>query len=210
MNQKRRNNPFKHEFINLISGLLIASIFFVLFLTILVVKRKIYPSQIIYYEGIWIIIIMTILGIGISFLKDFLTSRPNAFVSHIILGVLLGATGSYAFHITLPTLLDRSISMFVLSSLHANNLNVPELQCNFVEQFIVKSKAIEKRVKEQVVIGNIAIEDGRMQITDRGRALTSSWIRLADIFSVSKDFVEVKPRTNCDLLDSNSSSGGAY
>ena len=63
---------------------------------------------------------MAIFGNGISFLKDFLTSRPNAFVSHIILGVLLGATGSYAsFHITLPTLLDRSISMFVLSSLHA-------------------------------------------------------------------------------------------
>ena len=74
-----------------------------------------------------------------------------------------------------------------------------ELRCNFVEQFVVKSKAIEKRVKEQVVIGNIAIEDGRMRITDRGRALTSSWIRLADIFSVSKDFVEVEHRTNCKL-----------
>ncbi len=203
MNAQNQNTTLKSEVLNLLKGLLVAGIFFIVFVATLIIKRKIYPAPIIYYEGIWIIVIMTALVVGGGLLLARLISSSKTFASYIILGVLLGAAGSYAFHITIPTLLDRSISMFILALLDSNNLTMSEIQCNFVKQFVVKSKAIEKRVKEQVATGNIRVEYGRLQITDQGKTLTSSWLGLADAFSVTKDFVEVKPSAECSSPDSN-------
>ena len=203
MNAQNQNTTLKSEVLNLLKGLLIAVIFFIGFLATLIIKRKIYPAPIIYYEGIWIIVIITVCLVGLGLLLAWLTSKPKMFASYIVLGIFLGAAGSYAFHITIPTLLDRSISMFILALLDSSNLTMAEIQCNFVKQFVVKSKAIEKRVKEQVATENIRIEDGRLQITDQGKVLTSLWLRSADVFSITKDFVEVKPDAECSSPDSN-------
>ena len=203
MNAQNQNTTLKSEVLNLLKGLLVAVIFFIVFLATLIIKRKIYPAPIIYYEGIWIIVIMTALVVGGGLLLALLTSSSRTFASYIILGVFVGAAGSYAFHITIPTLLDRSISMFILALLDSSDLTMSEIQCNFVKQFVIKNKAIEKRVREQVATGNIRVEDGRLQITDQGKTLTSSWLGLADAFSVTKDFVEVKPDAECSSPDSN-------
>ena len=203
MNMQNQDTTLKSETLNLLKGLLVAVIFSIGFLVALIIKRKIEPAPIIYYEGIWIIVIMIALLIASSLLLAWLTSNSRTFASYIILGVLLGAAGSYAFHITIPTLLDRSISMFILALLDSNNLTMSEIQCNFVKQFVVESKAIEKRVKEQVATGNIYVKDGRLQITEQGKTLTSSWLGLADTFSVAKDFVEVKPDARCNSPDSD-------
>jgi len=203
MNMQNQDTTLKSEIFDLLKGLLVAVIFFIGFLVALIIKRKIEPAPIIYYEGIWIIVIMIALLIASSLLLAWLTSNSRTFASYIILGVLLGAAGSYAFHITIPTLLDRSISMFILALLDSNNLTMSEIQCNFVKQFVVESKAIEKRVKEQVATGNIYVKDGRLQITEQGKTLTSSWLGLADTFSVAKDFVEVKPDARCNSPDSD-------
>lgn len=203
MNTQNRDTTLKNEVLNLLKGLLVAIIFFIVFLAALIIKRKIEPAPIIYYEGIWIIVIMIALLVGSGLLFAWLTSSSKTFASYIILGVLLGAAGSYAFHITIPTLLDRSISMFILALLDSNNLTMSEIQCNFVKQFVVKNEAIEKRVKEQIATENIRVEDGRLQITEQGKALTSSWLGLTDAFSVTKDFVEVKPDAQCSSPDSN-------
>jgi hypothetical protein len=198
MNHNIKNKRLKYETFNIIKGLFVALTFFVLFLVIFISKRKIYPSHIIFYEGVLIIFVMNVFVILAILFMRLLTYRLNCFVSYIILGVFLGSNISYAFHITFPSLIDRSISIFTLSLLHSNNLNMSEIQCNFMEHFVTKNKAIEKRVKEQVTSGNIIISNTGMQITDRGKALTSAWIRLADIFSVSKDFVEVRPSPTCE------------
>ena len=201
--QKQNTTTLKDEVLNLLKGLLVAVIFFIIFLIALVIKRKLYPAPIIYYEGIWIIMTMIALIIGSGLSLALLTSNSKTFASYIILGVFIGAAGSYAFHITLPTLLDRSISMFILALLDSSDLTMPEVQCNFIRQFIIKDKAIEKRVGEQIATGNLRIEDGRLQITNQGKILTSSWLNLADVFSVTKDFVKVKPNAECSSLDSN-------
>ncbi len=203
MHTQNQNTTLKGEVLNLLKGLLVAVIFFIIFLIALIIKRKLYPAPIIYYEGIWIIIIMVALVIGSGLLFALLTSNSKTFASYIILGVFVGATGSYAFHITLPTLLDRSISMFILALLDSSDLTMSEVQCNFIRQFVIKDKAIEKRVGEQIATGNLRVEDGHLQITDQGRILTSSWLSLADAFSVTKDFVKVKPSAECSSLDSN-------
>ncbi|MFO1429593.1 MAG: hypothetical protein U1F76_05545 [Candidatus Competibacteraceae bacterium] len=206
MNSENQKNFLKSEILNLVKGLVVASIFFIVFVLILIVKRKIYPSPIIYFEGILIIVFMTILAIGFSFLIGAVTAKSKAFSSYIILGVLLGAVGSYAFHITLPTTLDRSISVFMLSLLRSKDLNVPEIQCNFVKQFVIDSKGIDRRVKEQLVTGNIIENNERFHITDRGKGLVSLWIQLVDIFSVRKDFSDVKPsNVECNFSSSNDS-----
>ena len=203
MNAQHQNTTLKSEVLNLLKGLLVAGIFFIIFVATLIIKRKIYPASIVYYEGIWIIVIMIALVVGGGLLLTLLTSSSRTFASYIILGVFVGAAGSYAFHITLPTLLDRSISMFILALLDSSDLTMSEVQCNFIKQFVIKDKAIEKRVGEQVATGNLRVEDGRLQITDQGRILTSSWSSLADAFSVTKDFVKVKPSAECSSLDSN-------
>jgi hypothetical protein len=176
----------------------VAIVFVVVFLFALVAKRKIHAAPIIFYEGIGIIAVLGAVAIAAAFLLDLRRPKSQAFSSHVLSGIFLGMVTAYAFHITLPSLLDRSISMFVLSLLRETSLSPAEVQCNFVEQFVIDSGALDKRVKEQVATGNIQAQGGQLSMTSRGRFMDSSWIFMADAFAVRKDFVEVRPAPQCD------------
>jgi hypothetical protein len=186
------------ELRKLLRGLLATVVFGVAFVVVLVLKRKIHASTIIFYEGISIISALGVCAVLVLVAHDRLRPGSKQLTSHTVMGILLGMAVSYSFHITFPSLLDRSISMFVLSLLREKPLTPAEVQCNFVQQFVVKSGALDKRVKEQIATGNIDERDGRLQMTRRGRMMNSSWIEMTDAFSIRNDFVEVQPVAKCE------------
>jgi hypothetical protein len=197
----------REELKKLVRGVLVAVAFALTFTVVLFAKRKIHASPIIFYEGIEIIAVLGVFGVLVLIALDRRRSGSRWLTSHAVMGILLGMAVSYSFHITLPSLLDRSISMFVLSLLREKPLTRPEVQCNFVQQFVVASGALDKRVMEQVATGNIDEGGGSLHMTDRGRAMDSSWIAMADAFAVRKDFVEVRPVARCEgSVDGNPST----
>jgi hypothetical protein len=193
-----RRASLRRELKKALRGFLAAALFVVAYGLVLVLKRRIAASPIIYYEGIGVIAALGAVGVLVPLAVDLLRARSTWFTSHTLLGISLGMAIAYSFHVTFPSLLDRSISMFVLSLLREKPLTPAEVQCNYIQQFVITSGALDKRVKEQIATGNIEARDGKLYMTDRGRAMDSSWISMAGAFSVRKDFVEVRPVASCD------------
>jgi glucan phosphoethanolaminetransferase (alkaline phosphatase superfamily) len=98
MNTQNQDTTLKSETLNLLKGLLVAVIFSIGFLVALIIKRKIEPAPIIYYEGIWIIVIMIALLIASSLLLAWLTSNSRTFASYIGTGSVRLSSNSLIFN----------------------------------------------------------------------------------------------------------------
>jgi len=78
---------------------------------------------------------------------------------------------SYSFVITIPALLDRSISIFIISAITESGdkgITNKELQNIFIEKYIEGTSTINKRLHEQIVTGNILFRNNKYFITDKG------------------------------------------
>ena len=170
---------------NLLSWFLSISTQFFIFIIMYLVVRNINPGGIIFYQGITLIgvlstgylIIYSYKGKSIEYLFN---KVPVVFTSAII---------SYSFLMTLPVVLDRSITLHFLSHLSSNSPStVSQLQKDFIENFVINSKAIEKRVDEQLVIGNIYIEDNNIYISNRGVLMHKIFDFFIKIFRINPTY----------------------
>ena len=147
-----------------------------------IISRWLFPSVIIYYE---FLIISTIcftlfLFTGIITRKYLLVT-----VRDIVMTCLLSVVSSYAIFITVPALLDRSISLYIVAVLSKENAGTIE-QINrwFVDGFVYENEAIPKRLNEQVVSGNVVEIDGCYYLTERGKRMMAVNRSLVKIFQV--------------------------
>ena len=92
------------------------------------------------------------------------------------LATALGATfTSVAFNICFlvlfPVTIDRSISVFLLSRIAAQDgMTTDQLTARFADEYLYRMKQIPRRVDEQTKSGNIAVTpDGRITLTPQGR-----------------------------------------
>ena len=71
-----------------------------------------------------------------------------------------------AFHTTVITIVDRSISVFLISSIDNGIDNPTKIKKKFVDDF--SEDGIKKRINEQKKIGNIQSENGNLYLTWKG------------------------------------------
>lgn len=96
----------------------------------------------------------------------------------------------YAFHITLPTIIDRSISLFVLSRMdNSNGLTVEEMQHSFLNGYVSGHDAVCRRIDEQLGSGNIRRTGDRYVITPRAEWLLVFLRSLAETFGQDQYFI---------------------
>jgi hypothetical protein len=99
----------------------------------------------------------------------------------------------YSFLITVPTLLDRSISLYILATIYAEKkINKEGVEDYFVKGFVKKNKAIDKRLQEQIFTKNIIINQDSYEITERGAIVNKLNIFLSNIYNTDKNYL--KPR----------------
>ena len=149
---------------------------FIIFLVIFIASRMIFKLEIIFYEGIVIILGITLISLLFKYFKH----------THTYLTFFLFC---YAFHITIPSLLDRSISLYILGLLHEEKIaTLSELQNYYVSGFVYHNEAIEKRLNEQVRSGNINLANGNYLLTKKGESLFYINQGLASIFNTNKNY----------------------
>ena len=86
----------------------------------------------------------------------------------------------YSFFITVPALLDRSISLYLLRLLEVEQSAASQHQLNtwYINGFVYHNNAVMKRLNEQVYSGNIKLVDDCYTLTDRGRFI----LKVNDLF----------------------------
>ena len=92
-----------------------------------------------------------------------------------ILLVCIWLLGGYSFAITMPTVLDRSLSFYLLEKLQQRGGGIREdaFEQVFVNEYMPEFRLVDVRITEQLQSGTIRIEDGCVRLTPRGEALAS-------------------------------------
>jgi len=95
--------------------------------------------------------------------------------------VLVWLLGGYAFAISVPTVIDRSLSFYILEKLQQRGGGIEAARIGeiFVEEYMPEYRLVDVRLTEQLESGTVVIENGCVKLTPRGRAVAkaSSFIR---------------------------------
>lgn len=160
-------------------------------LLIFVAARWTFPNSIIFTQGLMTMGLTSASFVALIFIIS--KHRLGMYESVVrTLTTLLACLTFYSFLITIPTLLDRSISIFLLAELDSDQdqvMTTDHLSQAFMEGYVDGVFQVEKRIAEQVSIGNFertAVNEVRL--TRRGEIVASVNRFLANIFRVDSRY----------------------
>lgn len=136
------------------------------------------------YNGVLYIVIATAL------IAVFLFWRKLATDINLIL-LTFACVINLAYFALIPTIVDRSISVFVMNQLASGPKTKDQLEKAFVDDFVYRGGAVPKRIFEQSLSGNILkLDDGSYQLTASGQRTVGLFRSLGKLYNT--DQVSIK------------------
>jgi hypothetical protein len=88
--------------------------------------------------------------------------------------VVIWILGGYAFAISFPTVIDRSLSFYILEKLEqrGGGIRLDAFERVFTEEYIHEHRLVDVRLTEQLESGTIQVAGGCVKLTDRGRRIS--------------------------------------
>ncbi len=92
-----------------------------------------------------------------------------------VLLVIVWLLGGYAFAISVPTLLDRSLSFYILEKLQQRGGSIERARFSdvFTQEYMREFRLVDVRLTEQQESGTITIENGCVKLTELGQRLAT-------------------------------------
>lgn len=154
--------------------LLTFSIFLYLFIFICIylIHINFFKVGVIFYSSLIDSIIALIIFFGLYNSINFFKHITNFESSLIIL--LLFFIG-YSFSISLPTVIDRSLSFYFLEKIrqHDGAINKTAMKQMFIDDYMDEYKLVEMRLTEQLKSGTIELKGNCIVLTKRGYLVTT-------------------------------------
>lgn len=136
------------------------------------------------YNGVLYIFIATGLIAGFLFWRKLATDMNLMLLS-------FACVINLAYFALIPTIVDRSISVFVMNELATGPKSLEQLEQAFVDDFVYEGGAVPKRISEQSLSGNIIqLEDGRYELTGAGHGTVNLFRFLGKLYNT--DQVSIK------------------
>jgi hypothetical protein len=110
----------------------------------------------------------------------------------VALSVVLIFCINLVFFTHLPVTADRSISVFLLGYMNKYSdkaVTFNEITKIFTQKYLYEYGAIDKRLNEQIVSGNIINNGNAYKITKQGKSLIEAYVFVADVFNVNKRLI---------------------
>jgi len=87
--------------------------------------------------------------------------------------VMIWMLAGYGFAITIPTVIDRSLSFYILEKLQqrGGGIKLDAFEKVFTEEYVKEHHLVEVRLTEQQESGTITISHGCVKLTDKGDKL---------------------------------------
>lgn len=158
---------------------LLATAFFVACLLVAYVLRMRYGQvDVVFYSSIGCAVVAVLVsGALLYFSRAFLGFSGLEKVQLLLIWLLLG----YAFAISVPTVIDRSLSFYLLEKLEQRGGAIRQdgFADVFTREYMVEHRLVDVRLTEQLQSGTIEIRDGCVRLTRRGQRLAafSRWYR---------------------------------
>jgi hypothetical protein len=94
---------------------------------------------------------------------------------------LVWLLAAYAFAISVPTVLDRSLSFYILEKIQqrGGGIQLSQFEAVFTKEYVKEHRLVDVRLTEQQQSGTIVIDNGCVKLTERGEQLAtfSRWFR---------------------------------
>jgi hypothetical protein len=152
---------------------LLLSLLFVAILGIVYLIHVWYlPVRVILYSAILDSVLAALITAGVMLLLR--RQLPlTAFEGFLLLGLWL--LSGYAFAISGPTVLDRSLSFYILEKLQqrGGGIRADAFSKVFVDEYMPEFRLVDVRLTEQAQSGTIEVVDGCVRLTTWGRTLAS-------------------------------------
>lgn len=148
----------------------ITALFVVMMLGIYIIHSLYLRVDVVFYSAILDGVIATALcGVLLWLLPWFKILGPVEKLQLLVIWLLLG----YGYAISIPTVLDRSLSFYILEKLEQRGGGIQEnaFEDVFTKEYVKEHHLVDVRLTEQLESGTIVIRDGCVLLTDKGRRL---------------------------------------
>lgn len=158
-----------------------------------ILKRWLSPAPIIFYEGLLLAIYFFVLGLVGTVIARKLHRRLTAYWIPAVIAAFLF---NYAFVITIPSLLDRSISITLIGAVAEGGdkgVTFDALNRLFFESYMDGDRQVRKRLTEQMAGNHIVEHDGSYSLTPKGRFIFETNLFLARLYRIDPHCVLAQP-----------------
>lgn len=141
---------------------------------------------ILFYRGV-VLALATAIAVGLVALWPARRTRDSSLP---IAAAALSLSFNICFLVLLPVTVDRSVSVYLLSTLDQRPMSPAELQRAFIDSYVVKMGAIDRRIDEQRKSGNVTVSpDGKVRLTKQGQRFMAFSRLIARLFATDPRFV---------------------
>lgn len=148
----------------------------VMFVTVLVViyylHINFFKVDVVFYAAIFDGILAAVIsGLILYFFKYF--SIFNSFEKLLLFFIWI--ISAYTLAISVPTVIDRSLSFYILEKLQQRGGGIKQdsFKQVFTEEYVKEHRLMDVRLTEQLESGTIVIEDGCVLLTEKGENIAS-------------------------------------
>lgn len=148
----------------------ITAVFVLTLLAVYVIHSLYLRVNVVFYSAILDGVAATaICGLLLWALPWFKVLGPIEKLQLVVIWLLLG----YGYAISVPTVLDRSLSFYILEKLDQRGGGIREdaFEDVFTKEYVKEHHLVDVRLTEQLQSGTIEIHDGCVLLTDKGRRL---------------------------------------
>lgn len=153
-------------------AVLLSLVYVVLLLGLYAVHVRFLPVDVVLYSALQdALAALVVLVAAVAALRRLLPF--NSFETMLL--VVVWFLGGYAFAISVPTVLDRSLSFYILEKLEqrGGGIRRDAIGRMFAEEYLPEYRLVDVRLTEQVESGTVVIEDGCVKLTSHGARLAA-------------------------------------
>lgn len=128
--------------------------------------------NVVFYSALWAVLISFIIYIVIINISETLDGWSKfERLQHLISCLFLG----YIIAITIPTIIDRSLSFYILEKLQQRGGSIQKSRINYIftDEYIRESRLVDVRLTEQMESGTLIIDNDCVIITSKGDRIAS-------------------------------------
>jgi hypothetical protein len=156
----------------ILKAVLLLVLFTVILLATYVIHVLFFRVNVVFYSAILDGVIAALITCAITALLPAF-KMYNAFekTQFVVVWLLLG----YCFAISVPTVIDRSLSFYILEKLEQRGGGILENRFAdvFTKEYMVEDHLVDVRLTEQLESGTITIKNGCVLLTPRGRFIAT-------------------------------------
>ena len=149
------------------------AVYTMLLLVIYVLHVRYVPVNVVFYSAILDAVLATILAAAlIATVRWFKVFTRFETLQLCCIWLLLG----YSFAISVPTVIDRSLSFYILEKLQqrGGGIKLDAFDQVFTQEYVKEHRLVDVRLTEQQQSGTVEIKDGCVKLTAWGQTIASS------------------------------------